>query len=55
VIELTQNNVLNVDRKPGRRIVWAPLSSVYSEHFRRWRQMLSFGTLEERCTLRMTS
>jgi len=54
-MELTQNNVLNVDRKPGSANHLAPLSSVYSERFRRWRQMLSIDTLEEGCTLRMTS
>jgi len=41
-MELTQNNVLNVDSKPGSANRLAPLSSDYSERFRRWRQMLSF-------------
>jgi len=34
-MELTQNNVLNVDRKPGSANRSVPLSSVYSERFRR--------------------
>jgi len=34
-MELTQNNVLNMDRKPGSANRLAPLSTVYSEHFRR--------------------
>jgi len=34
-MELTQNNVLNVDRKPGWANRLASLSSVYSERFRR--------------------
>jgi len=51
-MELTQNSVLNVDKKPGSANCLAPLSSVYSERFRRQRQILSFDTLEEGCTLR---
>jgi len=35
VMELTQNNVLNVDRKPGSANRLAPLSSAYSKRFRR--------------------
>jgi len=35
-MELTQNNVLNVDRKPGSANRFAPLSSIYSkQRFRR--------------------
>jgi len=34
-MELTQNNVLNVDRKPGSANRLAPPSSVYSKRFRR--------------------
>jgi len=34
-MELTQNNVLNVDGKPGSANRLVPLSSDYSEHFRR--------------------
>jgi len=47
LIELTQNNVLNVDRKPRSVNRLVLLSTVYSEHFWRKRQMLSFDTLEE--------
>jgi len=46
-MELTQNNVLNVDKKPGLANRLAPLSSIYSKRFRRYSQMLSFNTLEE--------
>jgi len=34
VMGLTQNNVLNVNRKPGSANRLAPFSSVYSERFR---------------------
>jgi len=57
-MELTQNDVLNMDRKPGSTNRLVPLSSVYTERLRRYRQMLSFDTLEEGsqgCTIRMTS
>jgi len=52
-MELMQSNVLNACRKPGSANRLVPLSSIYSERFRRKRQTLNFDTLEE-CTLRMT-
>jgi len=54
-MKLKQNKILNVDRKLGSANRLAPLSSVYSERFRRWSQMLNFDTLEEGRTLRMTT
>jgi len=54
-MELTQNNVLNVERKPGTANRLVPLSSVCSERFDILEANVEFWHLEERCTIRMTS
>jgi len=47
MIELTQNNVSNVDRKPGTANRLQPVSLSTANGFQRCGQMLSFDTSEE--------